>query len=444
MGIFNRIFKSGESNTDQPNIRFGRYSDAYKPDYKYDEWDKSMDLFEEGKYDESFANFFEYLTDESQDNVKTWKAEDGLHFEVLQGSKLIKGLIGDQMIKAEAKVAHADELSIGFLRRMMELNFSLKYSRFALDTDDNLTLIFDSYLLDGSPYKMYYALKEMAVSADKQDDLLIGEFEMLKPINTGHLLPIPDEQKEIKVAFIRARVARVFKEIDGSKLNSEQYAGGVGYLLLDLAYRIDYLVRPEGALTEALERIHRIYFTNDNKSSAQKNRAVRKEFEKILERSDEDLKSEMYLVSSSFGITSPSSHEQLVAFIDSELKNMDWYIENRHLEMALAFPGYIAGYGLFNYAFQAPAKELLHLYYRITEPKYFKDLGYTPEYYYPESETLDKRAIVKTIEAWRERHKAKFPKLKPETKLLQVETMTLFAKSYFKMIRGLDMTKAER
>jgi hypothetical protein len=442
MGIFDKIFKRTHSEIEQPNIRFGRYSDAYKPEYKYDEWDKSMDLFEEGKYIESFQNFFEYLTDESQHNVKTWIKEDGLHFELLQGSKLIKGLIGESMIKAEAKVARAEELSIGFLRRMMELNFSLKYSRFALDNEDSLTLIFDSYLLDGSPYKMYYALKEMAVSADKQDDLLIGEFEKLKPINTGHLLPIPEEQKDVKVGFIRKHIALVFEEIDNSKLGSEQYAGGVSYLLLDLAYRIDYLVRPEGELTEALERIHRIYFANDNKSSAEKNRKVRKEFEAILARSDEDLKAEMYLVSSSFGITSPSSHEQLVAFMDSELKNMDWYIENRHFKMAMAFPGYVAGYGLFNYAFQPPIKDLLHLYYRITEQEYFKALGYSQAYYYPESGELDKRAITKALEEWRDRHKEKFPKLNPDAKSLQVDTMTGFAKSFFKIIRGLDMTKA--
>jgi len=444
MGFFDKIFRSSQTKLVQPDIRFGRYSDAYKPEHKYDEWDKSMDLFEEGKYIESFEYFFEYLTDESQDNVKVWKEESHLHFEVLQGSKVIKGIVGADMIKAEAKVARTEELSIGFLRRMMELNFSLKYSRFALDNEDNLTLIFDSYLLDGSPYKMYYALKEMAVSADKQDDLLIGEFEKLQPINTAHLNPIPEKQKDIKVAFLRKRVAQVFDEIDNSKLTSEQYAGGVGYLLLDLAYRLDYLVRPEGELTEALERIHRIYFTNDNKSSAQKNRKVRMEFEAILARSDEALKSEMYLVSSSFGITSPSSHEQLVAFIDSELKNMDWYIENRHYLMALAFPGYVAGYGLFNYAFQPPAKELLHLYYRITEPDYFRSLGYTPDYYYPDSGKLDKRAITKTLDIWRDKHKAKFPKLKPDVKSLDSSSLTVFAKSYFKMIRGLDMTKAGR
>ncbi len=444
MGFFDKIFGSTQAETQNPDIRFGRYSDSYKPDEKYDEWDKSMSLFEEGNYKESFQHFFEYLTDASQNNVKTRTETDGLHFEILQGSKLIKGLIGERMIKAEAKVAHAEELSIGFLRRMMELNFSLKYCRYALDDDDNLTLIFDSYLLDGSPYKMYQALKEMAVSADKQDDLLVGEFETLKPINTGHLIPIPEEQKSVKIAFIRSRIARVFKEIDSSKLNTEQYAGGAGYLLLDLAYRIDYLVRPEGELTEALERIHRVYFANDNKSSAQKNRAVRKEFEKILERSDEDLKSELYVVSSSFGITKASTHEQLVSFIDSELKNMDWYIENRHFEMALAFPGYIAGYGLFNYAFQPPIQELLHLYYRITEPEYFKDLGFTPQYYSPESGTLDKRAITKTLEAWKDRHDSKFPKLKPDTGSLQVDTMTSFTRSYFKMIKRLDMTKAAK
>ena len=114
------------------------------------------------------------------------------------------------------------------------------------------------------------------------------------------------------------------------------------------------------------------------------------------------------------------------------------------LKWPLAFPGYVAGYGLFNYAFQPPTKELLHLYYRITEPDYFKALGYTPRYYYPESGKLDKRAISKTLEEWRDQHKAKFPKLKPDIKSLQVDTMTAFTKSFFKMIRGLDMTKAGR
>jgi len=172
MDLLRRLFGNGTKEEVRPDIRFGRYSDAYKSDHKYDAWDRALDLFEEGRYRESFELFFKYMQDATQDNVKTWTAADGLHFELLQGSKVIYGHIGESLIKAEAKVAATEKLSIGFLRRMMELNYSLKYGRYALDHDDNLTLIYDSFLLDGSPYKMYYALALGSNRVSKMDLLL--------------------------------------------------------------------------------------------------------------------------------------------------------------------------------------------------------------------------------------------------------------------------------
>jgi hypothetical protein len=442
MDFLRRLFGNGKGEVVQPDVRFGRYSDAYKPDHKYDAWDKALDLFEEENFTSSFEHFFDYLTDPEQDNVKTWTADDGLHFELLQGSKVIYGLIGEKIIKAEAKVAATTDLSIGFLRRMMELNYALKYSRYALDDQNNLTLIFDSFLLDGSPYKMYYALKEIAVSADKQDDLLVGEFKTLEPINTGHLKPVDHEQKAVKTEYIRSEIANLLQFLDKTNLNTEQYAGGIGYLMLELAYRLDYLIKPEGALTEALERIHRIYFASDSKSSSQKNLAVRKEYEQILERSDEDLQAEMYLTSSSFGITTPATHDQFVAFVDAELGNMDWYLENRHHELAMAFPGYITGYCLFNYAFQAPLQELLHLYYRIVHENYFKALGFTQELL--DNGLPGKRSVSNAIESWRNRHRAKFPQIDLDLKAIDFSSMPRFSKTYFRAMRKIDMTKVGR
>ena len=442
MDFLRRLFGNGKEEVEQPDVRFGRYSDAYKPDHKYDAWDKALDLFEEESYRSSFEHFFEYLTDPNQDNVKTWVADDGLHFELLQGSKVIYGLIGDTIIKAEAKVAATTELSIGFLRRMMELNYALKYSRYALDEDDNLTLIFDSFLLDGSPYKMYYALKEIAVSADKQDDLLVNEFQTLQPINTGHLKSIESDQKAIKIQYIRSEIGKLLEFVDKTNLNTEQYAGGIGYMMLELAYRLDYLVKPEGALTEALERIHRIYFASDSKSSSQKNLAVRKEYEQILARSDGDLQAEMYLTSSSFGITTPATHDQFVTFVDAELGNMDWYLENRHNDLAMAFPGYITGYCLFNYAFQAPVQELLHLYYRIIHEDYFLSLGFTQSFL--SNGLPDRRAVTDQLESWKSRHRAKFPKIDIDPKSLDYSSLPKFAKTYFRTMRKIDMTKVGR
>ena len=440
MSFFRKILGGTTHGESDPDIRFGRYSDAYKSDAKYDAWDASMDLFEEGKYVESFTRFFDYLTDEHQGNVKTEINGDVLKFELLQGSKMIRGEIDSRMIRAEAKVARTEALSIGFLRRMMEQNYTLKYSRFALDTNNDLTLKFESYLLDGSPYKLYYALKEIAVSADKQDDLLVLEFDALQPINTGHLQHISGDEKQIKTTFLRDRITQVLKDIDTTKLSPDQHAGGIGYLLLDLAYRLDYLIKPEGALMEAFERIHRIYFAQDDKTPIEKNAGVRKEFEKILEKTDEEIKAELYNASASFGITSPSSHEQLVNFIDGELPHMDWYADNKHYHIALAITGYITGYGFFNYAFVPPAKQLLHFYYRLTEPQYFKDLGFEGDYLTSDGK-VDKRAVRSAMHAIEDQYKGQYPKIKIDMKALDFSSMPSFAKSYFRMIRNLDMSK---
>lgn len=440
MGLFDKIF-GRDTRPAVPDVQFGRYSDAYKSEEKYDAWDRAIELFEEGKYKDSFSLFFDYLTDDDQQNVHVEQQNGTLTFRLYQGSKVITGEIGGEMIRAEAKVARATKLSIGFLRRMMEQNYLLKYSRYALDPSDNITLIFDSYLLDGSPYKMYFALKEIAVSADKQDDLLVAEFDALEPVNTGHIEPIPEREKQLKTEFLRTRIQEVLAEIDTGRLNPDQYTGGIGYLLLDLVYRLDYLISPEGRLMEAFERIHRTYFASDDKSPIAKNAGVRKELEHILERSDREIRAELYRTRNSFGITTPGTHDKLIEFIDGELHNMDWYAENRHYTVALAIPGYIAGYGLFNYAFQPPLQELLHLYFHIMEPDFFKMLGFERVYFNKKEGNFDKRGLRKALSEIESRHKERFPKLEIDARQLNLQSPHGFAKSYFLMLRALDLTR---
>jgi len=45
-------------------------------------------------------------------------------------------------------------------------------------SDGHVVIIFDSTTIDGSPYKLYHALKEAANHADKKDDLIIYELFM--------------------------------------------------------------------------------------------------------------------------------------------------------------------------------------------------------------------------------------------------------------------------
>lgn len=439
MGFFDRLFNATGSKEEQPDIRFGRYSDSYKDNATQSAWNDSLEKFDQQEYLDSYKEFFTYLRDDKEDNVRFWEENGGLSFELFQGSKKITGFANHKKLKAEAKIAKAKSLNVGFMRRLIELNFELMYSRFALDPDGNLTIVFDTYTLDGSPYKLYYALREVAIKADKQDDLLLDEFKMLQPVDTSHLKKLPETEKEVKYNFIQTQIKSVLDEIEHGKLDKNKYSKGVNTLIINLVYKLDYLIKPEGYMMEALERIHRLNLTNDGKSTILKNQLLIKEFQKLIDRPKEEFFKEMYSVTSTFGITSPVSHDRVVGFIDGELHNMDWYRDNNYDQFAMAVPGYIAGFCLFNYAIPKPDRDLLHLYLQIIEADYFKALGFTCDYYDSATKKFNKRAIKKAIEHIIDENKPKYPKLHAATATIDYETPATFAKSYLLMVRNLEM-----
>jgi len=441
MGFFNRFFGTKTTREQQPRITFGRYSDSYKDSAQYDAWDRSLEYFEEENYIKAYKEFFTYLRDPKEDNVSFSEEKGQIRFELFQGSKKINGVADAERIKIESRIAKADVLSLDFMHRLIEQNYALKYSRFALDPDNNIIIKFDSFTLDGSPYKLYYALKEIATNADKQDDLLLDEFVMLHPVETTHLQELPAAEKKVKYDFIIREIQAVFQEIDHGKLDIKQYPGGMAYLFLHLSYKLDFLVRPEGFMMEALERVHRLYFANDGKDTFEKISILREEFEKLKERSPEDFFKEMYLVKSTFGITNPANHDRVVSFIEGELHNMDWYSENGYHKIALAVPGYIVGYCMFNYAVPAPDRAFFFLFYQITETRFFKELGFTNEYYDPEQQQFDKKAIKRAIRHIVSEHEMSYPDLYPNTNSLNYTSLHDFAKSYLLMIRDLSLAR---
>lgn len=444
MGILDRIFGRQEEKLPQPDVRFGRYSDSYKEPDNYNAWDLALEKFEAEEYKASYLQFFKYLRDEQEDNVKFWEENGGIRFEIYQGSKKITGFANNKKLKAEAKVAHTEIMNVAFMRRLMEHNFGLKYSRFALDPDNNISIVFDTYTLDGSPYKLYYALKELATNADKQDDLLIDEFNMLEAVDIAHLIELPEAEKEVKYNFIQKEIKSVIDEVEQGSLNPSQYPGGIAYLLLNLVYKLDYLTKPEGYMMETLERVHRIYFTNDGKTTAQKNQVLAKELAKLMERPKDDFFKEMYRVKSTFGITTPVNHDRIVGFIDGELNNMDWYKEHNHNKVAISVPGYIVGYSMFNYAIPKPDRDFFHLYFKVIEAEYFKNLGFTDVYYDTSNpKPFNKRAIRRAIDQIVDRNRVQYPRISPSTSSLNYDSLASFAKSFLLMIRNLDMTKAE-
>ncbi|MFT4685052.1 MAG: hypothetical protein ACJATN_001476 [Neolewinella sp.] len=445
MSIWDTLFgrAPGYDPTDGPDFSFGRYTDAFKTPENYTAWDKALLTFENGQYLESIEAFMAYLYDPTEDNVK-WQSEKGkLYFEFYQGSKRVTGFADVEQLRATARIARLDANNTDLLHRLTTMNYEMKYSRFAIDEDDCLTIVFDSPINDVSPHKLYHALKEMALRADKQDDLLLDEFnEFLSPVEITHLHELSKEEKGRKLGFLRGHIQSVIDYLATGKLNPEDQPGAVAYLLLNIVYKLDYLLIPEGYSMEALERMHRMYFAreDDEQPVTYKNVRLLSELQHLLLRAPESFAEELYAGKSTFGITLPASHDRLAALIDNELPNMDWYQDNGLSEVAQAIPGYIAGYALFNYAVPPPDKDLLQLYYRVCEDEYFRNLGYKQQFLDSNGRPA-RRAIRAAVNDLAERHRSAYPRLRPSASQLNFENLTDFGRSFLRMMRELDLSK---
>ena len=439
MSFIERLFGSGKKNA-APDIPFGRYTDAYKTDEQQAMFDRSLERFDEGDPLGAYREFLTYLKDEQTDNI-TWREENGaLHFEFWQGSQRITGMADSEKVKVESKIARTDDLNVGFLRRLMEANFNLKFSRFALDNDNSIAILFDTHTADGSPLKLLYALRELAIHADKQDDLLLDEFKVLRPAQERTFGDIAEAEKEVKYNYLRAEIERVFAEIDKGKPDPNQYPGTYAYLYLALAFKLDYLVRPEGFMMDILERVHGIYFAKNDRSPQVKITAIRKEFQKLLDRPKEAFFKEMYRTRSTFGINPAVNHDSIVGLIEGELQNMEWPLQQNYEPLAMAVPQYIAGFALFHYAPPKPDRELFHLFFQIMEPAFFRELGFDIPYSEPDGH-LSKTDILKAIKQVVERNHGAFPVLKPDVSRLNFASPVLFAKSYLLMIKELNLSR---
>lgn len=423
---------------EEPIIPFGRYSDAYKSDAQYLEWDNAVQAFEEENYLQSLEHFLEFLKNEKGNNIRYWIDRGVLNFEIIQGSKKIIGLTDSKQVEIEAKVAQTDGLDIRFMRQLMERNYELKYSRFALDENDDISMRFDTDLIDASPYKLYNALKEVAINADKLDDLLIDEYEVLMPINNQHIESNSEEEAVAKYAFVQQWIQKTLTR--SAQLDKKELEAGEAYLLLDLTYKLDYLISPEGFMMETLERTHRQYFSRDGHSVKEKSQIMRNEFQQILNKPKEELQKEFYHTIATFGITSPVNHDRVVSFIDGELPNMDWYLRNNYPDIALAIPGYIAGYCMFEFAVPQPDKELFHFYFEVIEGDYFQSLGFKNDYYNSDNGKFNKSGIRAKIQQIAKSNRKTFPNINPNVNILDFKHLQSFAHSYMMMMRQMDLS----
>ena len=291
--------------------------------------------------------------------------------------------------------------------------------------------------MDASPQKLFYALKEMSVSADKYDDILADEFDELENNLSGKITQLTEEVLQTKEDFLRSQLNQSLSAIHTLKGDDEASQALISYHLLYTNYKLDYLIKPEGFMMEIFERNHREYFENSKQTALQKYKEIEANFQLILDRDSDHLREEFYQTCHTFDYTKPASHLDLKALIEKELPKAQQYYVSKKQDIAGIVCGYIASYSLFHYSLPAPDLDLLHLLMRVLEDPYFLSLGYTPAYV---EEGMPQQAIIeKKIESIKEEHLPTHPYLKINFGKLVYRDLSSFAISFLTMVASIDI-----
>ncbi|ANH82999.1 hypothetical protein A8C56_20215 [Niabella ginsenosidivorans] len=415
---------------------FGRYSDNNKVSGKVRRWKDADNLFKEKKYAESVDAFFDYLRDDDAENVRYTREGNHVRFEFYQGSKIIRGEIKENHLSADVKLARMAEPSVPVMRRLLEMNFALYYSRFALNKDE-LCMRFDTDLATANPNKLYYGLKELATKSDKQDDLLIDDFSSLQAIDQDHIIPLPDDEKEVKYTFMQRWITETLEKV--GEVDADKFSGGISYLLLSLVYRIDFLIIPEGQLLNQLEKIGGIYFKKDERSVVDKNRDMIEAFRELKAKPRDEVFKNLFRSKYTFSIVTPQVHKVLADAIHEANENMLWYRDNRYDYFANKLMEYGLSYCQYSYSLPRPITLLIQLFMRVNYPDYFKALGYGETFYDPATNRFREEAIIRYMRTIESQWKERYPYMSFRTETLSFVNLLSFNYSFTTLIEKLNM-----
>ncbi|MCB9225217.1 MAG: hypothetical protein R2780_02985 [Crocinitomicaceae bacterium] len=386
MSLFKKIFSGQDASATVDNhtsvpiskssmVSFGRYTDINKNKKQLEHWKNANDRFKEKNYVDSYEEFLNYLRDDAVNNVTITRTGDVVTFELIQGSKIIRGKGDNQKFYAEAEIVVMDQSNIAVMRKLMSINYVLRYSKFALK--DNVVMMkFSSHSIDASPGKLYDALKELSKKADQQDDLLVQEFGSLKEINTESIIQWPHAIQEAKYNYLVKMINEVKEEI--AKHDQSFMSGGIAYLLLNLTYEIDYLIVPQGELTDALERIQQMFFAQNDKTTQERNNDILAEYDKILNTPKEKVMEGIYQVNCTFAIANPAAHKTVMDFMFQEREKVGWYRDNNYPQMVEAIYSYMISYAYFNYGMVYPVTRILNLAMCVMNQEYYTQCGSSP------------------------------------------------------------------
>lgn len=212
-------------------------------------WPKVLEAYDNGNFKESITGILKYIDPDLA--AKTGNA-DQTEFNIPHGSVVVSIKIQNDQLHVEAPfVKLQDGPLVPLLRQVSELNFHpLMMTKIILHNEDQLTFHFSSPLGMCEPYKVYDALREICVNADKYDDLFIEKFKAAR-MREPQIQRFTPDQLEKTWQTIQEYITEAEDYVayfEGKRWDAFLY--DVFQILL---MKIDFYVSPQGYLRTELE-----------------------------------------------------------------------------------------------------------------------------------------------------------------------------------------------
>lgn len=439
MALWKRIFDRGSQPEVITRFKPGRFSDAHKPQENYKSWNESMICFEIEDYRDSITHFLEYLREGDGTNIDVVSHHKHLKFSIKQGSNTIFGrMTGDRMF-AFAVLVEAHEYSDVLLGRLLEKNYHLDFCRYALDDKNRLVLVFDSYVQDANPYKLYFGLKELAIHADKMDDLILSEFHLNESNGTPASGSTENRVAKIKSDFFYRKLRKLKYDIDEGYLSEVNDNAAVIYAVLSVFYKLDYLLTPHGHSVEIIECAHKSYYADQTLAVEQRLAHLIDALDQLLHIPPEKLRSEWYDVTYTFGITPPIDLYMFKPKVSGDLGRIDWYISQNRFDEAGSIIEYVIGYLFFDYSLDPLLNDLLAMYYRISEASLYSEMG-EENRLLSKTGKLNSGNIKKAFEKIIEAHEDHYDNTRIKLDVLKFGSIYHFGQSLLHMLSNSSFT----
>jgi hypothetical protein len=309
------------------------------------------------------------------------------------------------------------------------------YSTFYVEKETlKIKIYFDNIAL--SPQKVFFPLRELAINADKEKELLLDEFNDLDPIELDHIEAMDTALKETKLRFIREWIDKTEQKVILTP--TQEQSGTIAFIWLGLLLKIDYFITPRGKIGFDIYEAIQEYYLDDYKLVEEKNDALQKAVNKLKELETQKLSKSLYPIKQTFDIFTDNNLDEIRAFIDETLSKVIWYKEHRYEEVIMNIYEYLGLYMLYNFGMNDCLRELVQFNVKLHTADFYSALGEKSLY---KNEKLNANRVAKEITQIIESYSEKYPHLENFSDMLNHKSIEKFHHSYFIALKNLSFSE---